>query len=181
MAKRAAACAVLPAAMIGVALLFAGCAPALDWRESRPEGSGATMTFPCRPQRHERTVRIGDTEARMQLHSCAAADAVFSLSVVDASGPGEVSGLVAALRRQASVNISGAATARELPRVAGATPNPQSGLSVIVGRRPDGRPVVEHAAFFVKGLRVYQATVLGDGQHPGDEAVDTFFAAIRLP
>ena len=38
------------------------------------------------------------------------------------------------------------------------------------------------AAFFVKGLRLYQATVLGDDDAPAArEAADTFFGAIRLP
>lgn len=179
MVERARTCAVLATAMLAAAL-EAGCTPALDWRESRPAESGAAMTFPCRPERHVRTVRIGATERRMQLHSCAAAGAVFSLAVVDADGPGGVTRLVADLRRQAIDNVAGAAEPRALPRIVGATPNPESGRAVIAGRRPDGRPVVEHAVFFVKGVRVYQATVLGDAAHPADDAVDAFFNAIRL-
>jgi hypothetical protein len=45
------------------------------------------------------------------------------------------------------------------------------------GRLPDGRRVVEDAAFFVKGLRVYAATVLGESIPA--EAVETFFASIK--
>ena len=67
------------------------------------------------------------------------------------------------------------------PAIAGATPNGQSALLRIDGRRPDGRPVVARAAFFVKGLRLYQATVLGAGEPVNAEALETFFASIRLP
>jgi hypothetical protein len=61
--------------------------------------------------------------------------------------------------------------------VAGATPNEQSALLHMEGRLPDGRRVVEDAAFFVKGLRVYAATVLGESIPA--EAVETFFASIK--
>ena len=69
--------------------------------------------------------------------------------------------------------------ARSLP-LAGATPNPR-GARHVVGKPPDGSRVVADAAFFVKGLTLYQATVLGSDEVPGREAVDTFFGAIRLP
>ena len=49
------------------------------------------------------------------------------------------------------------------------------------GNRPDGTRVVADGAFFVKGLTLYQATVLGADGGPRREAADTFFAAIRLP
>ena len=56
---------------------LAACAPPFDWRDVRPEGSGVTMLFPCRPDRHERAVRIAGSELRMQMHSCTAAGATF--------------------------------------------------------------------------------------------------------
>ncbi len=67
-----------------------------------------------------------------------------------------------------------------LPTIAGATPNPQSRFLRIEGRFPDGRVVVVHAAFFVKGVRVYQATVVGQGGGPVGETLETFFNSIRL-
>jgi hypothetical protein len=36
-------------------------------------------------------------------------------------------------------------------------------------------------AFFVKGLRLYQATVLGDDDPADGETLETFFGSIRLP
>jgi hypothetical protein len=169
------------AAAWALALVLAACSPALDWRESHPEGSGAVMMFPCRPERHERMVRIGDTTLRLQLHSCHAGGATFSLAAADVVDPLQVTPLLAALRRQALDNLSGVATEMPLPAIAGATPNAQSALLRIVGRRPDGRRVVAHTAFFVKGLRLYQATVLGADEPAGSEALEIFFASIRLP
>ncbi len=44
----------------------------------------------------------------------------------------------------------------------GATPNPASRRVDLQGRAPDGRRVEERIAVFSKGLRVYQATALGE-------------------
>lgn len=169
------------AAVMLVALAAVACAPTLDWREARPEGAGVLMLFPCRPDRHEREVRMHAAPMRLQLHSCPAGGATFSLAVADTTDPAQVTPLLAALRAQAIANLNGAAIEEPLPAIAGATPNGQSALLRIDGRRPDGRPVVAHAAFFVKGLRLYQATVLGAVEAVSAEALETFFASIRLP
>ncbi|MGZ8260966.1 MAG: hypothetical protein ACXWUL_10505 [Caldimonas sp.] len=166
---------------VAVALCLGGCSPRLDWREVRPEGDNAAMLFPCRPQLQERKASLGGEQVPMRLHSCSAGGASFSLLALDLADPARVTTELAALRAAAIANLAGSATeARPLAPV-GATPNPESARLHIVGRRPDGSRVVADAAFFVKGLTLYQATVLGSEDARGHEAVDAFFAAIRLP
>ncbi|MEO5843977.1 MAG: hypothetical protein ABIQ33_03980 [Caldimonas sp.] len=157
------------------------CSPVLDWREARPEGSGAELMFPCRPAQQERTVRIGAAVVPMQLHSCTAGGATFALATVDVADPAGVGPLLGVLRAGAAANLGGTASEEGAFSPPGATPNGQSARLVVVGQRADGRRVVARAAFFVKGLRLYQATVLGADDAGGREAVDTFFGAIRLP
>ena len=156
---------------------LAACTPALDWREAYLEGSGVAMLFPCRPDRHERAVRLAGVDLRMQMHSCRAANATFSLTYVDAAQPAQVGTLLAELRDRAVSNIAGASTVQPFA-APGATPNPHSARLRIEGRLPDGRAVAEHAAFFARGLRVFQATAIGEAMSA--EAVETFFGAIKL-
>ena len=59
------------------------------------------------------------------------------------------------------------------------TPNDQAGRMVVSGRLPDGAAVQEHALFFVRGLRVYSATVIG--AKPVPQAVEIFFGGLRFP
>ena len=59
------------------------------------------------------------------------------------------------------------------------TPNEQSVRVAVTGRLPDGAVVQEHAAFFVRGLRVYSATVIG--AKPAPQAVDVFFNGLKFP
>jgi hypothetical protein len=164
-----------------LAVGLASCSPTFDWREARPEGSSAAMMFPCRPKLQERKVSLGGAILPMRMHSCSAGGANFSLSTLEVADPAQVTPELAALRTQVLANVAGAATEQQPLTLPGATPNPGSARLHIVGRRPDGSRVVADAAFFVKGLTLYQATVLGSDDVPGREAVDTFFAAIRLP
>jgi hypothetical protein len=116
----------------------------------------------------------------MELHSCSTGGAIFSLARIEAGDPAGVGPLLIAFRDQTAANLAGPATERGAFSPPGATPNPRSGRVAIVGARPDGRRVVAEAAFFVKGLRLFQATVLNADVAGGPEAADTFFGAIRL-
>ncbi len=135
------------------------------------------MLFPCRPDQHERAVQLAGSGRRMQMYSCRAAHASFSLAYVDAAQPAQVGGLLDELRGRAAANIAGVGAARPLS-VPGATPNERSAQLRIEGRLPDGSAVTENAAFFVKGLRIYQATSIG--QAVPAQAVETFFGAIKV-
>jgi hypothetical protein len=170
-----------PSVGLVAALSILACTPALDWRETRPQGSGVAMMFPCRPERQERPVRVGDESLTLRLHSCTAAGSAFALAVADVADPARVTALLAALRSQAIANVDGTATVEVMPSISGSTPNAQSARLRIVGKRPDGRRVVEHATFFVKGLTLFQATVIGAGEPVDRDAIDTFFGSIRLP
>jgi len=163
------------------ATTLAACSPTFDWREARPAGSGAVLMFPCRPQQQQRDVSLAGSVVTMRMDACSAGGANFALATLDAGDPRRVTPELAALRTQLLAHL-GAATAEQHPLVlAGATPNPESVRLHAEGKRPDGTRVVAEGAFFVKGLTLYQATVLGADGGPGREAIDTFFAAIRLP
>lgn len=158
--------------------LLAACAPALDWREVRPDGGGVTLLFPCKPDRQARRVSLGKQQVRLVLHACTAGASTWALAFADLGDPALVGEALAELAAAAQSNL-GASQSRPLDlKVDGATPNPHSGRIEFIGRMPDGRSVIEQVAVFAKGMRVYQATALGDRLEP--EAVDTFFGSLRL-
>lgn len=163
---------------MGVVGLMAGCAPALDWREVRPEDSGVTMLFPCKPDSHARRVSLGKQQVRLVLHACTAGASTWALAFADVGDPARVGEALSELGLAAQKNL-GASDTRPLSlKVDGATPNPQSQRIEFVGRMPDGRQLTEQLAVFAKGTRVYQVTALGGKLEP--EAVDTFFGNLRL-
>ena len=160
-------------------LAAAGCSPTLDWREFQPEGSGIVATFPCKPDRHARSVKLAVQTVRIELLSCSADDTQFALSYFDLDDPSTVSAALAELQGLAAGNLG--ATERQVQRAAvpGMTPNSEAARLRLAGRQSDGSTLQEEAVFFAKGLRIYQATVLG--RRLGAGAADTFLAGLRLP
>lgn len=160
-------------------LLAAGCSPSMDWRETRPDGVGVAAQFPCRPDRHARQVVVAGTSARMEMLVCSASGVTFAVSFLDVADPAQVTAVLAALRATALNNIAGQQLGSQPAQVIGMTPNPQAARVSMTGRLPDGAPVQEQAAFFVKGLRVYQAHAIGATLAP--EVAAVFFDGLKLP
>lgn len=167
----------LTAALFAVAAV--ACSPSLDWREFMADGVGVVASFPCRPDRHMRAVRLDGSTVQMEMLVCTAAGATFALSIVDVADPARVASTLAELRAIAQANVQGEPPQVVGFQVRGMTPNPQAVQLALVGRLPDGASVQLHAAFFSHGLRLYQATVIG--AWPPDEAAQTFFAGFRFP
>jgi hypothetical protein len=159
--------------------LASGCSPTFDWRETRVDGTGLRALFPCRPDRHERTVRLGGEPVRLTMLACPAGGSTFSLAYAALVAPERVTPALEELRGAMVANVAAKAPRVERREVPGATPNAAAGLVHVEGNRPDGRRVVADAAFFASGLTVVQATVLGEQPVPAD-VVETFLAALRV-
>ena len=173
--RRIVSCLVAPSVFFG----STACTPTFDWREIEPEGSGIEATFPCRPDRHQRTVALAGEATPMAMAVCSVAETTFALAFVDVSEPARVGATIAELRAVAVANVGGEPPMVSLRQVRGMTPNPQSAHLKLRGLRPDGTQVRAEAVFFAKGLRVYQATVIGGVLD--SEAVDTFLSSLKLP
>jgi hypothetical protein len=156
-----------------------GCAPALDWRELQAEGSGIVARFPCKPDRHVRSVTLAAQAVRMEMLVCSVGELTFALSFADLADPGQVGSTLQELQSLAVSNLGAAPADRVELQVPGMTPNPNAARLRLEAVQPDGKTLQEQASFFAKGLRVYQATVLGR-KVPGESA-DAFFAGLRLP
>jgi hypothetical protein len=153
------------------------CSPTYDWREFAPEGVGLRLSFPCRPDRHARNVVAG-AATQIEMLACSVGDTTFALTFARLSDPAAVATTLGEWRAAALANLGGA-TATPLPlQLGGATPNAQAAMLVLRGRRPDGSAVLQQAAFFAKGLRVYQASVIGS-ELPA-EATQTFFVGLKV-
>ena len=164
--------------MLAVSCLVA-CSRTLDWREFVPEGSGLRVTFPCRPDRHTRPVLLAGAKTQMDMLVCSAGEATYALSFVDVTEPSRVSATLLELRTAAVGNVQGAAPLVVPWQIQGMTPNDEARRLSISGRRPDGVAVQMHAAFFTRGLRVYQAAVIGT--LPAPPAVEAFFSGLKFP
>jgi hypothetical protein len=167
------------APVCGLAAVLAACAPALNWRDVRPEGSGAQLLFPCKPDRHERRVALAGPPVRYTLDVCSAGEQTWALAHADVDDPGRVAPALAALRAGAAANLGLAAAAVTPQAVPGATPQAASGRMHLRGQGSDGQSMQMQALVFARGTQVFQASVVGVAL--ADEAVETYFNSIHFP
>ena len=85
--------------------LLAACAPALDWREVRPDDSGVTMLFPCKPDSHARRVSLGKQQVRLMLHACTAGGSTWALAFANVGDPALVGEALTELGVAAQKNL----------------------------------------------------------------------------
>lgn len=163
---------------IALAWALAACAPALDWRESRPEGTDLVVLFPCKPENFERTVEVTGTSVRMRLQSCAAAGSTYAISHFELADPARIAPALEALQTAMAANLDDAAPRRRAWNQRGANAQPEPAHLAVRGKLGDGTAALAQAVFFAKGRRLYQASVVG--AKLDDAALDTFFAGLRL-
>jgi hypothetical protein len=156
-----------------------GCTPDYNWRDVKPDGAALAAMFPCRPEHHVRTVSLSEAiVAPMHLLVCRSARVTFAVGYLDVAAPADVSAALIALRMAAVANISGADGPTSPFVVPGMTPSAYAVAISARGRLADGAPIQSRMGFFVRGTRIYQATVFGPELDP--EAMQTFFGSLRV-
>ena len=171
-------CARYGALALLASILSSACSPTFDWREARFEGSTLVAMFPCRPDRQVRPIELAGRRTTMQMGACATGGATFAVSLIELSDPALAAAAQQQLRMVAVANVRGDAPQAVPWQIAGTTPNSETTRFSTRGRLPDGAAVVEHAAFFTQGLKIYQASVIGAAPNP--EALETFFAGLKF-
>lgn len=158
--------------------LLAGCSPALDWREVRPDDTRAQLLMPCRPASHARELSLAGQPVRMVLHACRAADTTWAVAWAEVGDPARTGPALAALKASAAANVAAASLQPLSGRTPGETPNPESGRFAVAGRLPDGQAVQGRLVLAAYGPAVMQATALGP--RPDAVALDSFVESLRL-
>lgn len=168
----------LCACVAGLAVLAGACAPALDWREVRPDAAGLVILLPCKPEQRSRQLALAGRQVQMQVLGCTAEGTTWGLSTADMADPALVGPALAELRAARLRNLDGTETVVKPAQVGGMAPQAQAVRSSIAGKRPDGTPVVDQSLLFARGTRVFHAAALGG--EPSAQATETFFDGLKL-
>lgn len=170
--------------LVGAAVVaLAGCSPALNWREVRPEATSLRLLLPCKPDRAEKSVPLGGQPTLLRLMGCDADGATFAVAVATLALPnGTNSANILAQWQSLSLANMGAPSqpSSALPlKIQGwqavvGMPGPQRIRAL--GKRADGTPVSGEMAFFAQGREVFQVVVYAAKLTP--EMGDTFFDSL---
>jgi hypothetical protein len=162
---------------------WAGCTPALNWREVRFEDGIVTTLMPCKPDTGQRDVTLKSGErnvvASLQMRGCEASDFQFTLGQMTL--PADMTPVEAmAAWRLASIaplNISPAEAPAQtwVLRGADAMPAPVKTSVMTQSHRVQW-------VWFVRDGKVYQAAVYGNAKASKLDAVaEEYFAGVKLP
>lgn len=179
--------AVLLAAF--AALMAAACSPVFNWREV-PIGGDAELLalLPCKADRAERDMRLGNQSVAVRMIGCEAGGATFAVAQAGASDAAQAQSWLAAWHSQARAQWAGARIEEHpatVPRAA-EVPAPLRLDAIGEGRGPSPQQQVRLLWFAHQQrngtVSLYQAAVLGAPSAPeAAEAAQTFFEGMRLP
>lgn len=170
--------AVRGRAAVLLAAAVAACAPALDWRDVRPDDAALVALFPCKPERNTRRVMLAGSEVALQLLGCRADGTTWGLSTADLGDESRVSAALADLRGARSRNLAGRESGADPRQLAGMGPFDRALRFRVAGQRADGSELTEESLVFSHGTRVFHAAALGGT--PSAEALESFFGGLRL-
>lgn len=182
----------LPARLAVAASLLglAACNPTFNWRDVRPEGAALSLLLPCKPDKAEKKVPLGDRPVVLRLLGCDAGDATFAVAVADVGDASRVAAVLAQWQSGTLANMkappvgqrqgtSDKGTTEVLPlKLPGAALQPPAVLVKARGQRADGTAVRGQAAYFVQGSQVFQVVIYAAEISP--EVAETFFSSLKF-
>ena len=171
-------------------LTLTACSPVFNWREVRPENTALSLLLPCKPDRAEKKVPLGDSPVVLRLLGCDAGDATFAVAVADVGDASKVTAVLAQWQSSTLANMKAQpvgqrpdtldkATTDVIPlKLPGAALQPPAVLVKATGQRADGTAVSGQAAYFVQGSQVFQVVIYAAEISP--EVAETFFSSLKF-
>ena len=181
---------VPPLLVVASLIPLAACNPVFNWREVRPEGTALSLLLPCKPDKAEKKVPLGERPVAMRLLGCDVGDATFAVAVADVEDVSRVAGVLLQWQNGTLANMKAppagqsggklekGATEIVPLKLPGAASQPPAVLVKAHGQRADGTPVSGQAAYFVQGTQVFQAVMYA--AEIDAEVAETFFSSLKF-
>ena len=165
---------------LGLALLLIACNPTLNWREVRFDGLPSRVMLPCKPDRAERQVPLGDARSTLRMMGCEAQDLQFTWSQLELP-LGPVPSQVVRVWQQASLTAMGADPAlvsqvRALSLSGARMDVPPAQLGVTVTSGPQA-----HFFWWLHAGQAYQLAVYSNRNAVPASVLQTLQEGIQLP
>lgn len=181
-------------ALLAIAASLTACNPTFNWRDVRPEGTALSLLMPCKPDKAEKKVPLGDAPVALRLLGCDAGGATFAVAVAEVGNASKVAGVLTQWQSGTLANMKASPTGQPLSqrqgisdqggteilplKLPGAALQPPAVLIKATGQRADGTAVNGQAAYFVQGAQVFQAVIYATEIRP--EVAETFFSSLKF-
>ena len=162
------------------ALALAGCSPALNWREVRPEGTRLQVLLPCKPDKAQKVVPLGGQATPLAMLGCDADGATFAVAVADLGDAAKAAPVLARWRELTLSNMNAVPGSFQplALRIPGASAEAPVFRLQAQGGRADGSAVSGQSASFAQGAQVFQVVLYAPKIAP--ETAETFFSSLKF-
>ncbi|MDE2419239.1 MAG: hypothetical protein KGN32_15675 [Burkholderiales bacterium] len=148
--------------------------PALNWRQVSLDR--ITVLLPCKPDRAQRSLRLGERDVTISMAGCEADGTLFAVSHIHQRDSGAAASVAREWRAATLTNIHATSTTevpmRPVPGTATTTRLSAQGV------RPDATTLQAHLAWLVAGDDVFHLAVYGSRLTP--ELADSLFSDIKI-
>lgn len=165
---------------VAALLALAGCSPAFNWREVRPENTRLSLLLPCKPDRAQKAVPLDGQSRTLSMLGCDAGGATFAVAVADLGDAAKAASVLALWQSLTLANMKAApGSAQSMPlNIPGAAPEPAAVRVLAQGQRIDGAAVSGQAAYFARGSQVFQVVMYAPIIESG--VAETFFSSLKF-
>jgi hypothetical protein len=157
------------------AWLLLACSPSFNWRTVQQQGFDVAALWPCKPDRAQRPVPLGDQTLELHMLSCEASGYTFAWGSIQVPAGVDRAALLQTWQ-QASLNSLNA----KPEQVTTWTPTVRSGLQASGWRAPgirhDGQAITAHAVVLQHRNELHQLVIYGD---PKPAVVSTWLEGIE--
>lgn len=167
---------ILAAGCAAVPLL--ACSPTLNWRELALDEGRLQTTFPCKPDRAQRTQTLGGHEVTLHMAGCEAGGALFVVAHLELPPGVPAQPLLAHWQHDAVQKLQASSWSDEAARIKGAAQEPAPLRRRAQGVDARGRALAMEAVWFTRGAHLYHAAIYAP--QLGTAMRDPFFGALEL-
>ena len=159
---------------------LAGCSPAFNWREVRPEGTRLNLLLPCKPDKAQKRVALGGQATSLSMLGCDAGGATFAVAVAEGIDASRAALVLARWQALTLANMKAVPGSQQsLPvKITGASTGVPVTRVQALGQRATGAAVSGQAAYFAQGSQLFQVVMYAPQIAP--EVADTFFSSLKF-
>lgn len=154
---------------------LAGCTPALNWRAINLDGMSTWL--PCKPDRAQRQLEIGEQKIIMEMAGCEAQGVMYAVSHARVQAASESQAVTVAWQKASFKQMLAGAPQQSVFQTRGEKPATGQFFK-LTGARSNGQVLEAQLAWVVLGTEIYHLAMYS--QAITSDQADPFFSEVKI-
>jgi hypothetical protein len=157
-----------------LALLLAACDPTFNWRDYQSTEAKFSAQFPGKPASHTRSIDLNGLKVDMTMTAADVDGALFAVGSATVPDAAQAPAALEAMKTAMVRNVGGTVASE-----ARASANGTHSVRIQANGSRNGQPVKLVGRFEARGVRVYQAIIIGPDRAVTPENIDQFMSSFK--